>query len=54
MPNRTGPVEIRAAAEAAVLNIEAERQELEVVAEETGIPNDLVGVDAYIIDLYRR
>ena len=52
--NLTGPVEIRAAAEAAVLNIDAERRELKVAADELGIPDDLVGVDAYIIGMYRR
>ena len=54
VPNPTGLVEIRAVAAAAVLNIEAERQEEEVAPRELGILDDIVGVDSYIINMYRR
>ena len=54
VPNLTGPVEIRAAAEAAVLDIEPERQEEEAAARELGIPDDPVGDGSYNIHMYRR
>ena len=53
-PNLTGSAEIRAVAEALVLNVEAERLEDEAAARELGIPGDLVGIDSYIINMYRR
>ena len=51
-PNLTGP--IRAVAEAVVPAVEAENLESEELAQEPGIPDDHVGIDAYIINMYRR
>ena len=48
------PAVIRAAAEAAVPELEAKSQELEEEAQELGIPADPVGLDAYLIDMYRK
>ena len=53
-PNLTGPAEIRAAAEAAALEFEAEQQDVDANAQELGIPVDSIGVDAYIINWHRR
>ena len=54
VPTLIGPVEIRAAAEAAVLNVKAERLHEEAAARELGIPDDPVGVNSYIRNMYRR
>ena len=43
---------MRAAAVALV--IEAERLEEEESAQELGIPDDLVRIDSYIVNMYRR
>ena len=53
-PYLTVPAAIRAAAEAAVPELEAKSQELEEEAQELGIPADPVGLDAYLIDMYRK
>ena len=53
-PNRTGPAEIRAVAKAVAPAVEAEHLEDETKDQALGIPDDPVGIDAYIINMYRR
>ena len=53
-PNLTGRAEMRAVAEAVVPVIEVDRLEEEELARELGVPDDLVGIDPYIISMYRR
>ena len=53
-PYLTGSEAIREAAEAAAPAMAAEEQELDEEARELGMPDDSIGMDAYIINLQRR